>query len=604
MEARVKKSRKLPTQFKRRVAAILFADAADFCRLMGANDELTLSRLLAYRQIHEEIVSSEGGRMFGVAGDSWMAEFTGPVEAVRCAAECQRALEGHNAKLPEEERIRFRIGIHMGGVIASNGNLFGDSVNIAARLGELCRPGHLVVSDDVFRRVFDKAAALRFSSLGPQRLKNISNDITAFSAQVTQAAGGPALLPEGSGVPVPAFRDKPAIAVLPFQTLGGESGCLPFQEKFGEALVSGLSNLRWLSVISRRASFMAKDGAINTATIGRTLGAYYLVTGSVLRMAGDFRFTVNLLDAGNGMDLWSQSYRIGAAGFSGALQDIATSVVCILDFELERAEQMRLGPREIEDSSSWDLVRHGMLLARRYIGEIADFTKGDAALAGRYFEEAVRRDPGSSEARIQLARWHMWAVWQKQCDPIRMQMIEKLTREAILIDQLDARAYHLLGFARMTAGKLKEARAYYHDAIALNPSLSAAHGSLGLSYTFGGKPEEAIAPLLTALRLNPSDPLRPLFLSGLASAFYMQGDWEEAGEFAGRALQVKPNSWCAQATLLASLAKSGKSGEPGKQDASSYTVPIQMIEALPFADKKWNAQLLEGLRLAGCSLVK
>lgn len=604
MEARFNSRRKPPTRFKRRLATILFADAADFCRLMGANEELTLSRLLAYRQIHEEIVSSECGRMFGVAGDSWMAEFLSPVEAVRCAAECQRTIEAQNAKLPEEERIRFRIGIHMGDVIANNGNLFGDDVNIAARLGGLCRPGHLVVSEDVFRRVFEKVE-LRFSTLGPQRLKNISNAVTAFSAEVKLASIRRAPLSQGAEIFVaaPTFRDKPTIAVLSFQTLGDESRCAYFKAKFAEALVNGLSNLRWLSVISRRASFLSKDNTIDMVTIGRTLGAYYLVTGSVLRTAGDFRLSVNLLDAGNGMDLWSQNYRIGAPEFSSAVREISASIVCILDSEIERVEQMRVGTREIEDASSWDLVRHGMLLFRKFIGECADYANGDAALAGRCFEEAIKRDPGSSEARIQLARWHLWAVWQKR-NLVRLRIIERLAREAILIDQFDARAYHLLGFARMVTGRLKEARAYYHDAIALNPSLSSAHASLGLSYTFAGKPEEAIAPLLTALRLNPNDQLRAHYLSGLASTFYMQGDWDEACEFAGRALQLKPNYWYAQATRLASLAKSGKSGEPGEQEPFSHKFQIERIEALPFVDKKWNAQLLQGLRLAGCNLVK
>ena len=300
---------------------------------MGQDDELTLTRLLAYRQILEDIVAAGGGRMFGVAGDLWMAEFASPVEAVRCALECQRSIESRNGELPEDKRIRFRIGLHMGDVIADNGNLFGDEVNITARLQQLCLPGHLVISDAVFQHVLGKVD-LHFSALGLQRLKNISAAVSAYTADIITASGSSAPLHLSSGVdvskPVPGFQGKPAIAVLPFKTLGGGNDYLG--EGFAEDLVNGLSNVGWFPVISRCSSFIFKNHALDTASIGRALGARYLVTGSVRPTGKDLRLIVDLIDAENGVNLWSHRYQVDFRGLLDTQDEISASIVSVLDF--------------------------------------------------------------------------------------------------------------------------------------------------------------------------------------------------------------------------------------------------------------------------------
>jgi adenylate cyclase len=172
--------------FERRLVALLNADASEYCRLMSQDDELTLSRLLSYRQIFEAVIAGRAGRMFGVAGDSWMAEFPSAVGAVHCAVDCQRAIERRNEELSPDKRVRFRIGIHWGRVIAVRGNLFGGAVNIAARLQQLCKPGHLVVSEAVFKQVAGKTP-LCFEAMGVQRLRNISESVSAFKADVLDA---------------------------------------------------------------------------------------------------------------------------------------------------------------------------------------------------------------------------------------------------------------------------------------------------------------------------------------------------------------------------------------------------------------------------------
>ena len=589
---------KLSTRFKRRLVTILAADVAGFCRLMGADDESTLSQLLAYRQVLEDIVAAGGGRVFGVAGDSWMAEFASPVEAVRCAVECQRAIETCNGEFPEETRIRYRIGIHMGDVIASSSNLFGDEVNIAARLEQFCRPGHLVVSDEVFRHVLGKVD-LRFSALGVQRLKNIPTPISAFTADIIAASGPSAPQHLSTGVdvskPVPGFQGKPALAVLPFDTLGGGSDSDYLGEGFAEDLVNGLSNIRWFPVISRCSSFIFKNQAIDTASIGRALGARYLVTGSVRPASKDFRLTVNLIEAANGQNLWSHKSQIGFDKFLDTQDEISARIVSLLDSEVERAEQTQLRTREVKDLDSWELIRRG-------IWHLYRFTKDDAPLARGFFEEALCRDPASGEARIHLSWWHFWDVWTSQRDPSGLLIAKTFAREASLIDERDARAHFLMGLSQMMMGQPEEARVDYHNAIALNPSLAAAHACLGTSYIFAGQAQEGVGPLLLSLRLNPYDPFRFVFLGELAVAFHMQGDWAKACEFAERALHVRPGYWYANAIRIASLARSGRIGKV-LENGAPVQFSIAKLNWLPFLDRKWIDYLIEGLKLAGCTLV-
>ncbi len=592
--------RKLATRFRRRLVTILAGDVADYCRLMGADDETTLLQLLDYRQLLENITASGGGRMFGVAGDSWMAEFASPVEAVRCAMECQRSVEARNSELPEEKRVRFRIGIHMGDVIANNSNLFGDEVNIAARLQQLCRPGHLVVSDEVFRHALGKVD-VRFSALGLQRLKNIPTAISAYTADIIAASGSSAPQHLSAGVdlsePVPGFHGKPAIAVLPFKTLGGGSDSEYLGEGFAEDLVNGLSNVRWFPVISRCSSFIFQNHAIDTASIGRALGARYLVTGSMRRVGNDFRLTVTLIEAENGLNLWSQRYQIGFSEFLDTQDDISASIVSVLDSEIERAEHTRLRTREVKDLDSWELIRRGIWHTYR-------FTKEDAAIGRELFEEALRRDPASGEVRIQLAWWHFWDVWTKRRDHSGLRITEKLSREAALIDQRDARAHLLIGLALMIMRQPEEARIHFHDAIAVNPSLAAAHACLGMSYILAGEAKEGVEPLLLSLRLNPNDPFRFHFLGELAVAFYMQDDWARACEFAERALQVRPGYWYSKAILIASLARSGRIRKALEiRDKLPVQFSIEQIDWLPFLDREWNDHIMDGLRLAGCALL-
>jgi adenylate cyclase len=584
--------------FERRLATILSGDVHRFSASMGEDDEATLSRLLVCREIIRDAVARLNGRLFGVVADSWMAEFASPVTAVRCAAECQRTIEPHNAEFPENKQIRYRMGLHLGDVIVEGSDLFGDEVNIAARLQEICEPGQLVLSDAVFRHVLGKVD-LPFRALGPKRLKHIAQDVSAFAARVNgQGSRDPIPTPIDVSAPVPGFGGKPAIAVIPFETAGGVEQDEHIGDGFALDLIDMLSNLRWLPVISSASSFIFKGHALDAQTIGRALGARYLVTGSFRRIGANVQLAIALTDASNALNLWSQRYRLRFNQLSGVEDDIVACLASLLGTEVERAEQWRLRETKADAMVSWELIRRG-------IWHLQKFTKEDAGEARRIFELALSQDPGSAEARIQLAWWHFWNIWTTQGDVAGLRTAERLAREALAIDPRDARAHLLVGIALLMLKEPYQARAKFAEAIAMNPSLATAYACRGSSFTLAGDPEPAIAPLLLSMRLNPHDPFLFHYLGELAIAYYMQRDWASACEFAGRSLQLRAGYWYAKAILVASLARGGEMGkarELASQPSSQFSA--KQVYWLPFLEKKWNAYLLDGLKLAGCRIAK
>jgi tetratricopeptide (TPR) repeat protein len=272
--------------------------------------------------------------------------------------------------------------------------------------------------------------------------------------------------------------------------------------------------------------------------------------------------------------------------------------VNLLGAEVERAEQLRLREHKAEDLGSWELIRRG-------IWHLQKFTKEDAAAAHTIFDRALKQDPGSAEARIQLAWWHFWDVWTRQGDLQDLQTTGRLAREAMHLDPRDARAHLLAGIAQMMTGQPVQARHSFSEAIHLNPSFATAHACLGSSYILAGEPASAVSPLLLSLRLNPQDPFLFHALGELAAAFYMQGEWNKACEFAERSLQFRAGYWYAKALLIASLARGGQIESATELAAGpSSNFAIERINWLPFINKKWNDYLLEGLKLAGCRLSK
>ncbi len=293
---------------ERRLAAILAADVVGYSRLMGADEEATLATLNAYREIIDGLVTDHRGRVFGSAGDSVIAEFASPVEAVRCAVEIQQEVETYNADLPEDRRMHFRIGVNLGDVMAEGGNLFGDGVNVAARLEGLAKVGGVCVSGTVFDHARNKVG-LEFEDLGERQVKNIDQPVRVYSITLEgEAAEGEAHSAATVGAFEPERLEKPAIAVLPFENMSGDPEQEYFSDGLAEDIITALSHWRSFPVVARNSTFSFKGQQLRVEKIAEELGARYILEGSVRKAGKRLRITAQLIDAQTSHHVWAERF--------------------------------------------------------------------------------------------------------------------------------------------------------------------------------------------------------------------------------------------------------------------------------------------------------
>src|ERR1700738_4706015 len=334
---------------ERKLAAILAADVAGYSRLMGADEEGTLARLKAHRrELIDPKIAEHRGRIVKTTGDGLLVEFASPVEAVRCASEIQKAMREREGSLPEDQRIEIRVGINLGDVIIDEDDVYGDGVNIAARLEALADPGSVVISSAVFEQVRDRVDE-SFEDLGDQQVKNIARPVRVYRlAQLPMTASSTAMSP----LPLP---DKPSIAVLPFANMSGDPEQEYFADGMVEEIITALSRIRWLFVIARNSSFTYKGQAVDVKQVGRELGVRYVLEGSVRKGGERVRIAAQLIDALSGTHLWADR-------FDGSLEDVfdlqdkvATSVAGVIEPELRAAEMRRSATQPTTDLTAYDL---------------------------------------------------------------------------------------------------------------------------------------------------------------------------------------------------------------------------------------------------------
>jgi TolB-like protein/Tfp pilus assembly protein PilF len=393
-------------------------------------------------------------------------------------------------------------------------------------------------------------------------------------------------------LPVPGFRGRPAIAVLPFENMTGDPGQEYFTDGITEDIIMGLQRFHTFPVISRNSTFVFKDRTHELGRIARELGVGYIVTGTVRRQGDHVRLTVDLVDAVTVHNLWGQAYDLEL----GDLFIMQDEVVATLESEAQRAERVRPVRASTVALDTWDLIRKG-------IWHQSKLTRHDAEEAQRLFELALERDPDSVEALIQMSWWHFWDASTQRGPPERWEEMKRLAQRALSHNPREARALYNVGVATMMQGDALGARLAVLKSIELNPSHAWSYATLGTTYILAGEPELALEPIQVAMRLSPHDIFVFHAYGELAAAHHMLGDWDRSIEAAEHSLELRSGYWYAQMLKTASLARAGRM--PKAERALRVLLrrrpklaPKDLLW-LPFTDDAWPAYFIEGLRLAG-----
>jgi TolB-like protein/Tfp pilus assembly protein PilF len=578
----------------RRLVAVFAADVAGYSRLTGADEEGTHVRLREHLQgLFAPNIAAHRGAIVKNTGDGLLAEFDSVVDAVRCAVDVQRGMAKRNAAVPPNERIEFRIGINLGDIIKDAGDLFGDVVNVAARLEAVAEPGGICLSDDAHRHVRNKLD-VAFDDAGEQRLKNIERPIRVFRVRDRGIAAGqrPPLVPP----------DKPSIAVLPFQNMSGDPDQEYFADGIVEDIITALSRFKALFVIARNSSFTYKSRTVDVKQVGRELGVRYVLEGSVRKAANRLRITGQLLDTATGGHLWADRFD-GSLGDVFDLQDQVTErVVGAIAPAVEKAEIERAKRKPTESLDAYALYLRG--LARYYLFD--NQQANEEAL--RLFSSAIERDPDFASAYGGAASCHANAKGFGWFSGTASEIAEtsRLARHAVELGKDDAVALATSGWAlAYVVGDLEVADGLIDRAIMLNSNLAAAWFCGGWVKNWLGEPEAAIERFSRAMRLSPLDPRISGGRGGTAHAHFVLGRYDEAASWAAMALQDDPDH---QPSLRISAAINAMAGRPEQAQKAVARLrqlnPSLRVSNLkdvvgPYRHAEDFSRYEEGLRRAG-----
>ena len=527
---------------ERRLAAILATDVAGYSRMMGRDEEGTLAALKACH--HELIgpkVAEHRGRIVKTTGDGALIEFASALDAARCAVEIQHEMATRNAAIAEERRLEFRIGINVGDIIIEDGDIFGDGVNIAARLEALASPGGICLSASAHEQVRDRLD-IAFEDRGEHQVKNIARPVHIYAVARGASAGAPA-----PAAPTLALPDKPSIAVLPFQNMSGDPEQDYFADGMVEEIITALSRIRWLFVIARNSTFTYKGQATDIKRVGRELGVRYVLEGSVRKGGNRVRITAQLIAAETGAHLWADRFD-GAMENVFDLQDqVAISVAGVIEPAMQAAEIRRAMARPTADLSAYDLYLRSLPLARGW-------GKQPAIEALGLLRQAIARDPNYGAA-LAMAAWCSAQLylggWAEDAEASRREGLD-LVRRALQAAPADPSVLGVVvGASHIFDEDSGTALALVDQALALNPGGALEWFWSGFIRLFAGSTDEAIEHFQRSLRLDPRTPLRPFHHTGLGSCYFLQRRFDEAVTLLVGSLRQVP-TYVTTARVLAS----------------------------------------------------
>jgi adenylate cyclase len=561
---------------------------------MGLDEEGTLHQLKGHRkELVDPKITEHRGRIVKTTGDGMLVEFASVVDAVRCAVDIQRGMMERNINVAPEKRIQFRIGINVGDIIIDGDDIYGDGVNVAARLESMAEPGGICISG----RVQEDAKGrldLCFEDLGERQLKNIARAVRVYRVILESSAGPAASAAEAFRLP--NLTERPAFAVLPFANMSGDPEQEYFADGITEDLITAIATWCRFPVIARNSSFVYKGRSVDIKQVGEVLGARYLLEGSVRKVGNRVRITAQLVDALTGHHLWAERYDREIGDLFAIQDEITASIAAAVEPEIMEMEERRATARS--SLTAYDLVQRGNWHHYK-------FTPAGTAEAQRLFAAAIEADPSYAPAYASMAySKYMSAQLGAEDFEAMLQSSFEFARKAVELDEKDARAHMFLAQTSLWLRRHEDAIAEARHAIALNPSLAQAYSVLGYALDCVGDFEEALKTVAHSFRLRPRDRTIGRCIPAMSVAHYQLGAYHAAEETARRAVTMMPDYWLGHQMLTASLGQLGR-----KMEAAQCIDEIRRREPeisrsaysnrLPFRNTVYAQRIDEGLAKAG-----
>ena len=582
---------------ERRLTTILAADVVGYSRLMAADEAGTLASLKAIRrELIEPKTAEHHGRVVKLMGDGTLMEFGSVVDAVHFAVDVQRAMGLRNTDVPEEKRIAYRIGINIGDIIVEGDDIYGDGVNVAARLEGLAEPGGICMSRTVVNHVKGKVE-LDFEDMGEQQVKNISEPVRVYLVVLERPAGSPA----PGGAEDLALPDKPSIAVLPFVNLSGDPEQEFFADGMAEEIITALSHYRWFFVIARNSSFTYKGRAVDVTQVAKELGVRYVIEGSVRKAGNRVRVTAQLIDATTRSHIWAEHYDRELDDIFALQDEITETIVAAIEPELGAFERERAHRKPPENLDAWGSYQRGLWHFFTYQ------TRDGLAEAKRLFRRACELDPGFATAYAELAWTHVADIHRGFTDDPAASLEEaaQAAEKAVALDSRDPVAHFALGRVHVFRHAYEKAIAEMETARGLNANSDRAYHCLGVALLYGGRPEDSIPHIEKAIRLNPRSPILWAYLDMLGRAHFKLENYKQAADWFEKATQQPHASFLPFVHGAAALGRLGRVDEAremlaeGTKRNPDFSADTVRRTVGVYGRHSGADQIIEGLGMAG-----
>jgi adenylate cyclase len=574
-----------------RLAAILAADAVGFSRLMGADERSALVELDANRAFFRRHVEEHGGRIVDMAGDSVLAVFVSAAAAVRAAIAAQAAVEQRSAGVPEDRRMRYRVGVNLGEIIEKpDGSIYGDGVNVAARLQSLAEVGGILLSAKIHDEVSGRVD-VRLAAAGEHKVKNIAQPLRTF--RVVAAGEAEPVRPDAEAAP--PLPDKPSIVVLPFDNMSGDKEQDYFADGITEDIITDISKVSGMFVIARNSSFAYKGRAVNLTEVGRELGVRHVLEGSVRKAGNRVRITAQLIDAATGGHLWAERYDRNLDDIFAVQDEVTREIVGALKVKLSGDEKARLGAHPTENLEAYELF----LRARELMWRMTSAAGADAR---HLLTKALALDVRFTDAMALLAFTHIGDVALGGPSETLLATAGELVERATAIDPSRPLAYWVLSSVHLWRREFDEALAAIARCRELDPNFAEGSAQQGFVRHYAGRSAEAIDDLTHAMRLDPLVP--DTFLHTLGQCHFALGDDEEAARVLRRRIELRPSTDISRVLLAAALGHLGRHEEARREWASAREINpryslAQKRALLPYRDPAMMDRVAAGLAAAG-----